>query len=690
MLAIRATVGRAILDWGENGAIDPFRPIPLDEEFPRVVQSGDDPGLETVRAASAEGSFVADRFDQVRRGLRALIEAYGSDPEQTVRAVRATLDAASFRVDPWLNGVAAHRLDQFSGQGAPFLLGAYGWVDAPRPWRPGEMDRLPPGPTAGGLLHAPSFAQAQVAALLRDAAVRNAADGRWDLRLNAAKIRAAVAIGERIRLGVHLWEALGLEVEAVAGNPDVVRELRRHFPTTPEESPDGGPAPAEPNDPTRRVCNGAGVLQAAREGRLPASVPAGLADELAPIDSLLDAYADLLLVDGVHALVTRSPEAGGAAMEAAAGLSGPPELRGIRTPREATTVTVQCWLVLPAATPDGAQDPTGQADPAFVAQLPPGALANPDDPDAQELALVTGGTDPWAETGGDLADLVAAATADLTGRWHALKGRAEAALTAAEAIDTEADGAAAQLDDLDRQWRLGLLAEQPQWSLADRRLEAISALRVRLHPLAERTPTTQAELRADLRTLVGRPWLPILPMVSRTTLPAWEPVPDGKLDAEWLEIVAAVQPRLAPLEARQLVAATPWPASVQAPGGNPWAASGPVRVAYGNGLTDPGEQVAVALLDGWVDSIPSRRHVTQAAFGYNAPRTRAPHAVLLAVPPDVSQRLTGEELFELVLEVRELALARAARPGDRGDLPYATPAPILQLEDPVNPLARRV
>ena len=76
--------------------------------------------------------------------------------------------------------------------------------------------------------------------------------------------------------------------------------------------------------------------------------------------------------------------------------------------------------------------------------------------------------------------------------------------------------------------------------------------------------------------------------------------------------------------------------------------------------------MAVSLLDGWVDSIPSRQHVTQAAFGFNAPRTRAPQAVLLAVPPVVSQRLTGEELFDLVLEVRELALARAARPSETG------------------------
>lgn len=688
MLAIRATVGRALLDWQDTGAIDPFRPIPLDDDYPQAVQNGDDPNLETIRAASGEGGFVADRFDRVRDGLRRLIEVYATDPEGTVRAVKATLDTASFRVDPWLTGVATRRLERFAAAGAPFLLGAYGWVDEPRPWRPGDVDRLPPGPTAAGLLHAPSFAQAQVAALLRDAAVREP-QGRWDLQLTAAKVRAAVAFGERIRLGVHPWEALGLEVEAVAGDPDVVRELRRHFPTTPEESPDGGAAPAEPNDPTRRVCNGVGVLKAVREGALPASVPAGLAAELAPLEVLFDTYADLLLVDGVHALVTRSPEAGGAAMEAAAGLSSPPELRGIRTPRNATTVSVQCWLVLPGAAAEVGGDPATQADPAFAAQLPPGALDDPDDPDATALALVAGGTDPWAAPGDELEALVAAATAELTQRWHTMTQLAEAAVAGVAALDPEGPEAAAELDRVDRHWRLGLRAEQPDWSNADRREEALTGLRERLRPVADGAPGTLAELRAQLRTLLGRPWLPILPIVSRALLPPWNPVPEGRLDQEWLEIVAAVQPRLAPLEARQLTAATPWPAAVQAPGDDPWAPSGPVRVAYGSGLDDPGDQVAVALLDGWVDSIPSREHVTQAAFGFNAPRTRAPQAVLLAVPNEVSQRLTGEDLFDLVLQVRELALARAARPGDRAGLPYATPAPLLQLQDPVNPLARR-
>ena len=66
-------------------------------------------------------------------------------------------------------------------------------------------------------------------------------------------------------------------------------------------------------------------------------------------------------------------------------------------------------------------------------------------------------------------------------------------------------------------------------------------------------------------------------------------------------------------------------------------------VAYGPGLTSFGTKVALAVLDGWTDSVPSRRHTTQAAFGFNAPKSRAPQAVLVAVPPDLTQRLDQDQ-----------------------------------------------
>src|SRR5205814_10105339 len=105
---------------------------------------------------------------------------------------------------------------------------------------------------------------------------------------------------------------------------------------------------------------------------------------------------------------------------------------------------------------------------------------------------------------------------------------------------------------------------------------------------------------------------------------------------------------------------------------DPWRPAGPIVAAYGPGLDDDHTNMAIAALDGWTDSVPSRRHATTAAFGFNAPKSRAPQAVLAAVPPDPEQRLDNAGLLEVVLETRELAHARAPRQIAEATLPYAT------------------
>ena len=78
------------------------------------------------------------------------------------------------------------------------------------------------------------------------------------------------------------------------------------------------------------------------------------------------------------------------------------------------------------------------------------------------------------------------------------------------------------------------------------------------------TDTFITAVRRAIRTVAGRPDLPVLPIVPRSRLPVLRPNAD--LDAIWLEIVAAVRPRLASLEASQLDATRPdWVAAVAAP-----------------------------------------------------------------------------------------------------------------------------
>ena len=708
LLAARAIVGEAIGRLRAGTPVVLGQALPLDDEPAYVkylMQGGAGAVNELAASADTAAREVAARFWEVQKALGVFADLWEADAGSMFQGVLAALDTATFRVDPWLTGIAARRLEEMVAAGAPFVLGAYGWVDAPKPFSGVAGGPLAPGPTEAGLLHAPSHAQALTAALLRDAAVRDPNDDRWNLTIDSAKVRTAIALGERVRLGVHPYEALGLEVERIAGDWDAVRILRQQYPLAADQQ-------------ERRVCDGAQVLRAAREGTLAAGLPADLAARLAPLDDVLDTYSDLLVADGVYALVNGHADLANAAMEAAAGLGAPPELRAIRTPRAATTVRVAAWVLLPRGAPGAGADaePASIADPAYTALLsaeigatalqtadPVGrdprdwmasVLGSGDDPLVPSL---TGGVYEGLPTSAD-ADLRAAVAADLEVRLTRLRRLAQDAHDSIVALDPTVATVWDVIATAATRWAIDLSNVAPldpaatTASVADRQAAVVDALAARLASAV--VPASGAgsvipdpyvnALRRAIRTLAGRPDLPILPIVKRALVPVLRSVPN--LDQSWLEYIAAVRPRLAALEARQLdLTLSPWPAAVAAPGGStdPWHIAGPVLVAYGPAIADGNDTVAVAALDAWTDSVPSRRHATTAAFGFNAPKARAPQAVLLAVPPDPSQRLTNDGLLAVVLETRELVHARAAGPTDVGGLPYASPAPLVHAAKPL-------
>ncbi|WP_432513064.1 hypothetical protein [Kineococcus sp. SYSU DK001] len=333
--------GRALL--GE----DPPGPEP-------VVRDAGTPGRlqrwieSTGSDALRDGSPEAERFELVADGLRELATMVDDHPDRAARALTATVDTAALRIDPWLTGLPARRLQALRDRGATSGLGAYGWVDRPCPGTP--------GPTAAGLLHAPSPGQAVTAAILRDRAVNDPADHRWDLDLTSRSVRDADAVAEHVRVGAHPGEAVGREVERVVGDPAVVARLRREHPLRSEHA-------------GRRVCDGLAVLDA-DPATLGLTEPA-LAG-LARLRAALDTYGDVLVAEAVHHVTEGRPEVAGAVMDAAAGLSRPPHLGLLRTPREGRAVTTSVVLVLPdVAAP--ADPPTG-AERALVA---PAAVADP-------------------------------------------------------------------------------------------------------------------------------------------------------------------------------------------------------------------------------------------------------------------------------------------------------------------------
>ncbi|MFB6815374.1 hypothetical protein ACFCV8_12620 [Streptomyces sp. NPDC056347] len=67
---------------------------------------------------------------------------------------------------------------------------------------------------------------------------------------------------------------------------------------------------------------------------------------------------------------------------------------------------------------------------------------------------------------------------------------------------------------------------------------------------------------------------------------------------------------------------------------------------------------AVLVVDAWSDLIPAQAHTAGATFHFDAPGTRAPQAVLLAVPPTVGQPWTPDVLADTLGEALALAKLR--------------------------------
>ena len=311
----------AVLMLPFDHADQPFNRPLAQSELPAVEGDGPD-------AAAAVRCY---------RTVREAAEAVREVPENRLQqALLSVLEAATTRIDPWPVGIATRRLRWLAARDTRFRLGAYGWVDAPRPYQPDAATSVqPPGPTPAGLIHAPSPLQAMTGALLRDLAVRKPADTRWDVTIDSASVREAAGLAADAAAGAHLMEALGRRIEQLAGEPGLVDLLRQQYPMRPEHS-------------GRRVCDGEAVLAAAvAEPTTLGPTLAALAPAIRPLQRVVDTYGDLLVVDAIHALADGDVKLAAAGMDAAAGLAAPPQLRALRTLRAGRTVETTTLGVLP-------------------------------------------------------------------------------------------------------------------------------------------------------------------------------------------------------------------------------------------------------------------------------------------------------------------------------------------------------
>lgn len=709
LLASAAAVGRV----AAGGARAVTEPLAVDARRPTETETW------AVRAEAADlrGETPSARVHRnVRAGLRDLSTFESDDLE---RSLRATLDTATHRIDPWATAIAWRRLQSFAA--AARDLGVYGWVDAPRPATGGAGHRF---------LTAPSREQAITAAVLRDRFEREP-DGAetWAIDLTSDHLRTALRMATETRNGVHPAETIGQTIERIVGRPDVIDRLRDAFPQQPTF--------LRPHFRLRRTIDGPAVLGAAVD--TPATltglgVTTEQVAELVELANGIDAFADLQVAEATHGVVTGRSATVAAAAEAAAGVGIPSEPGVIRTRRDGRTLETTVAVVLPVP-PSAGEGPAALADPAVAAFLderagdptgpawqwtthddagqPQGtvtlddvglrpcetvllgidqlrALAAsvagapslaPDDPTGPRLVRT------WATaiTGSvNVGDDIAAAggassttTAELAARLDALRVAAAAGVASIRAATgptaTAARHRAAQL--LAARWGV---VPHDTGDVVDRLVRAADALERRLAmtsvPPTDAAPSAFADAIVALIAPEGG-W-PVLARVPESVLA--DTVVEGagltpRLDPDWLEVVAAVRPALARFEAAQLGAGSRRLAVWSNRPGDPWQTSpGPGLLAvFGPADAVPAQPtgsatVALAVIDRFAETVPAEQHVAAVAFPHDLPPARAPQAVLLAVPPVVGEDLTTDVLIDVIAEVRTLARARMASPDALG------------------------
>jgi hypothetical protein len=306
---------------------------------------------------------------------------------QLERALRATLDSATHRIDPWVTGFAWQRLQQQSAsERGAHRLGVYGWVDGPF--------RGQPGPTAAGRLHTPSYNQTLAALILRDkflssqraGAVNGEGRNPWAMNLSSRKVRLAEALAEEVRLGFQIQEIVGRHVENIIGRHQSVKELRTSaaYAMYPERQ-----------DP-HEVCDGFKAVRGLLAGDPAFPLTPSQQDALQTLADALDTYRDLLMADGVMQVVNRQIDRAAETMEAAAGFARPPHFEFTRTPPSGYQLESLVLATLPyQPLPDVAEDadPIWLADPSVAAFLATHLGADWSwlalDPAGQEIGRVT-------------------------------------------------------------------------------------------------------------------------------------------------------------------------------------------------------------------------------------------------------------------------------------------------------------
>lgn len=308
------------------------------------------------------------------------------------------LDACTYRLDAWLQGLVHYQLARMRFVGGVretgprgLYLGAYGWLENVRPGdralepvglrdpalreifqKPGEAPLMRDARNAG-YVQAPSLNHAVTAAVLRNGYLTNAtADepGVFAVNLSSERVRRAMAVLEGIQNGQSLGALLGYQFERglhdrhnQAEVDEFIYKLRKAFPLRADHLADT----ADPDQPieaieARNVLDGvalaehiAGVANVEDRGypfgidALPEATAAQKAAIDAEVERLLDtndAVADVGLAEAIHQVVQGNFDRAAASLDTFAKGRLPPRPEVVETPRSGIGLTHRVGLHL--------------------------------------------------------------------------------------------------------------------------------------------------------------------------------------------------------------------------------------------------------------------------------------------------------------------------------------------------------
>jgi len=315
----------------------------------RLFRLKDEKGFKNIcREMAAVGA-------QIILEIQRLAEKQGIDhvKEQKI-ALTEALDLNSFRLDAWLTGIAAQRINTLrKAKPEGFYFGAYGWIENLEKNdneiifnengsnTTGEFLSEDAYDEEGGIIHCPSSAQAVAASMFRqsfssyrpekDKNGKVISGSPYTINLTSDRIQKSKQFMEGIRQGQDIEALLGYRFERFLHDHqkgEFVYDLRKKFPLTFNklETGDG----EEPGIPEMTVVNGLDLIEK-RNADDPLLEDAKVQEGIDLIANILDGSADLLFFEAGYQMTQGNFSHAAAAMDAAKGKVEPPQIEALDT-----------------------------------------------------------------------------------------------------------------------------------------------------------------------------------------------------------------------------------------------------------------------------------------------------------------------------------------------------------------------